>query len=302
MQEILVKAGCYIAIILLGIFLRRIGFFKAEDFTVLSKIVIRITLPAAIIASSVGREMDASMLSIVLLGLGGGVLYMILGWLFGRRGGKEQQAFDILNIPGYNIGTFAMPFTQNFLGSVGVITTSLFDVGNAFVCLGGAYGVASAVKEGKGFDIKRIVKALSRSVPFLVHVAVVTSNLVGLRWPEPVVSCAQIIGNGNAFLAMLMIGVGFQLKAEKSQLGRVFHILSIRYGLAALLALIYYFVLPFDLEIRQTLVILAFSPIGSAVPGFTAELKGDVGLSSAVNSFSIFFSIIIIVLLLLVML
>lgn len=302
MHEILVKAGCYIAIILLGIFLRRIGFFKAEDFSVLSRSVIRITLPAAIISSTVGKEIDPNMLSIVLLGLGGGVLYMILGWFLGRKGGREQQAFDILNIPGYNIGNFAMPFTQNFLGSVGVLTTSLFDMGNAFICLGGAYGVASAVKDGSGFDVKRIVKALSRSVPFLVYLLVIGSNLVGLKWPEPVLSCAQIIGNGNAFLAMLMIGVGFRLQAERSQLGRVAQILAVRYGLATVLALIYYFALPFDLEVRQALVILAFSPIGSAVPGFTEELKGDVGLSSAVNSFSIFFSIIIIVALLLVML
>ena len=60
--------------------------------------------------------------------------------------------------------------------------------------------------------------------------------------------------------------------------------------------------LPFSLEIRQALVILAFSPIGSAVPPFTAELKGDVGLSSAINSIAIVISIVIIVALLGVML
>ena len=49
-------------------------------------------------------------------------------------------------------------------------------------------------------------------------------------------------------------------------------------------------------------MILAFSPIGSAVPGFTAELKGDVGLSCSVNSLSILISIIVIVTLLVVML
>jgi predicted permease len=71
---------------------------------------------------------------------------------------------------------------------------------------------------------------------------------------------------------------------------------------AALLALGFYFLLPFELEVRQTLVILAFSPIGSAVPGFTAELKGDAGLSSAITSISILISIVIIVTLLVVML
>ena len=49
-------------------------------------------------------------------------------------------------------------------------------------------------------------------------------------------------------------------------------------------------------------MILAFSPIGSAVPVFTAELKSDVGLSSAINSVSILMSIAIIVALLVVML
>ena len=46
------------------------------------------------------------------------------------------------------------------------------------------------------------------------------------------------------------------------------------------------------------LVLLAFSPIGSAVPPFTAELKGDVGLSSAINSMAIVISIVINVILL----
>ena len=67
-------------------------------------------------------------------------------------------------------------------------------------------------------------------------------------------------------------------------------------------SLIFYFMLPFALEVRQALVILAFSPIGSAVPGFTEQLKGDVGLSSALNSFAMVISITITVALLLVML
>ena len=49
---------------------------------------------------------------------------------------------------------------------------------------------------------------------------------------------------------------------------------------------------------RQALVILAFSPIGSSIPAFTAELRGDVGLSSEINSLSILCSIVILVILL----
>lgn len=302
MLNILIKAGCYIAIIILGIFLRRIGFFKESDFSILSKIVIRVTLPAALIVNAATRAFSPELLILSLLGLGGGILYMAAGWLVSRHADKEQQAFDILNHAGYNIGVFVIPFTQSFLGATGVMIASIFDVGNAFICLGGAYGVASAVKDGKGFDIRQVLKALSVSVPFLVHIGTVLMNLLHIPFPAPVVECAGIIANANAFLAMLMIGVGFKLSLEKSKLSRIFRALLIRYSIAAVLALCYWFLLPFDRLIRLTLVILAVSPIGSAVPGFTGDLGGDVGLSCNITSLTILISIITIVTLLLCLL
>ena len=302
MQEILVKAGCYISIIILGYVLRRRGFFGPEAFGVLSKIVIKITLPAAIIASSAGKPIDVSMLALAALGFGGGILYMLLGFLLSRGRSRGEQAFHVLNLPGYNIGTFALPFTQEFLGPVGVLSTSLFDLGNAFICLGGAFGAARAVKEGGRPNFMRIVKAPFSSIPFLAHLCMVVLNLLHLNVPGPIVSFAGILGNANAFLAMLMIGVGFRLNGEKSQKSTIVRILSVRYAVGIALALLFYFTLPFELRVRQTLAILALSPIGSAVPVFTAELGEDEGLSSAINSIAIVISIVLIVTLLLVML
>ena len=300
MQEILVRAGCFVAVILLGYTLRRAGFFHADDFKVLSKIVIKITLPASIVYSFSGKQIDPSMLTIAALGLSGGLLYMAIAWLINRRAGKEQQAFEILNTSGYNIGNFTMPFVQSFLGPIGVITTSLYDTGNACICLGGAYSVASMVKDNKGFCGKRILKSLLKSVPFDCYMLMIMLNLAKITLPSPVVSFAGLIGNANAFMAMLMLGVGFKLSGDRKQIGRIIRMLSIRYGIAALIAISSFFLLPFDLEIRQALMILAFSPIASAAPAFTEEMKGDVGLASAVNSLSIVISVICIVALLLI--
>ena len=302
MQDILTRAGSFVAIILLGYFMKKIGVFKDEDFSVLSKVVIRVTLPAAIVTSFAGKQIDPALLSIVLLGMGGGIVYILIAFLINARSTKEKKAFEILNLPGYNIGNFTMPFVQSFLGPTGVIVTSLFDTGNAFVCLGGSFGVASMVKDGTRFSVKRIVKALSRSVPFVTYILMMLLNLIQISLPDPIINFAQIIANGNAFLAMFMIGVGFKLGGDRSQIGQIVRILAIRYSVATVLALLFWFVLPFSAEIRMPLVILAFSPIGSAVPPFTAELKGDVGLSSAINSMAIIISIVIIVALLGVML
>ena len=298
MQEILVKAGCYIAIILLGMGLRRIGFFKGSDFSVLSKIVIKITLPASVLANTAGMEIAPELLVLVGLGLGCAVIQVCTGWLMNRKNSKEQQAFEMLNLSGYNIGVFAMPFVGGFLGSTGVLTCSLFDGGSAVVTLGGAFGIASAVKDGVGFDAKRIVRALGTSVPFLTYLAVNLMNILRIPVPGPIVSCAGIIGGANAFLAMLMIGVGFQLNLDREKTGRAIRLLTVRYVLAAVMALVFWFLLPFDAEVRKTLVLLSFAPIPSSVPGFTAELKSDVGLSCTVNSLSIICSILFMVTLL----
>ncbi len=301
MLDIIMRAGCFVTIIIMGYILRKRKFLGEEAFDVLSKIVIKITLPAAIISSFAGKEIDFSLLSLALIGFGGDVLYMLLGYFLNCKRGKEQQAFDLLNLSGYNIGNFTLPFVQSFLGPVGVITTSLFDTGNAAICLGTSCGIAASVKNGQKFSVTKVLKAMAKSVAFDCYVIMILMQLFRIAIPRPIVSLAEIVGNANAFLAMFMIGVGFKLSGDLSQKKTIFRVLAIRYGVSIVLALGCYFMLPFPLEVRKTLTILLFSPISSAVPAFTKEIDGDVGLSSAINSISIVISIFCIVALLLIM-
>lgn len=292
MAEVLIKAFVFVAIILLGYTLRRVGFFKEEEFYTLSKIVLKITLPAAIVANFSQAEISPFMLLFSLLAFVSGVVLIAAGFFISGRKGGDERAFNILNVSGYNIGNFSMPFAQGFLGPVGVVTTSLFDTGNAVICLGGAYSVAKMAKGGRA-AVWPIVKTLARSIPFDAYVVMTVLCLLHIRLPLAVQSFAQTISGANAFLAMLMIGVGFKLSGTPRQLGQMAKILSVRYAISLGLALVFYFCLPFGLEYRRALFVLAFSPIASAAPAFTGELKGDVGLSSAVNSASIVISIVL---------
>lgn len=296
MGAVLARAACFIAIIILGYSLRKINFFHEDDFQVLSKIVLKITLPAAIVVNFSGMELSPSMLVISLLGFCCSGLYVVLALLINLRSSRERKSFEVINLTAYNIGNFTLPFVQNFLGSVGVVVTSLFDAGNAVICLGGAYSVATIVKgESGGISLKNILKPLLSSVPFDTYLIMTALCLLHLHLPETVVSFAGIISNANAFMAMLMIGVGFKLSGDREQMGAILRILLVRYGTAVALSLACYFLLPFPLEYRQTLAILTFAPIASAAPAFTATLKGDIGLSSAINSISIVISIFCIV-------
>ena len=55
MTDILTRAGAFVAIILLGYVLKRIGLFRESDFPVLSKLLMKVTFPAAILSSFAGR-------------------------------------------------------------------------------------------------------------------------------------------------------------------------------------------------------------------------------------------------------
>lgn len=302
MAEILTKAGCFVAIIILGWTLRRIGFFKEGDFRVLSKIVLRITLPASIVYSFSDKEIDPSMLLLSAFGLALGIGYIGIGYLISIGTNKEQKAFSILNISGYNIGNFTMPFAQGFLGPAGVVTTSLFDTGNAFICLGVSYSVAAMVQRGEKFSVAKILRDLCKSVPFVTYITMALLALLHVHLPSPVVDFSGLIGNANAPMAMLMLGVGFKISGDASQIHSIVKILLVRYVVAIAVALGCYFLLPAALETRQTLALLAFSPIASAAPAFTGELGGDSGLASAVNSLSIVISLVCIVAVLLLIL
>ena len=87
MAQVLMRAASFVAIIILGYVLKCRGFFKEEDFGILSKMTLKIALPAAIVANFSGASLNPSMLFLSLLGFGGGALFMILGAVIAKEGG-----------------------------------------------------------------------------------------------------------------------------------------------------------------------------------------------------------------------
>ena len=109
MADILIRAGCFIAIIALGYILKRIGVFKEDDFKILSKVIIKISLPAVIIVNFAGSEISLSMIPILFLGIGCGAVYMVIAVIKSIRKSREQAAFEVMNLSSYNIGNFTLP-------------------------------------------------------------------------------------------------------------------------------------------------------------------------------------------------
>ena len=280
MNDILYRAAAYLLIIALGVFLKKVGFFHEQDFRTLAKILLNITLPCAIIYSFSKVDFQISLLTVTVLSLFVGILMMFIAFFTSRMTGKKENIpFDILNLSGYNIGNFCLPFAQSFLEPLSLLGITLFDMGNAFYCNGGAKAVAevfknsihrmpgteTATKTQLKNSLKTMGRALSRSTPFLVYFGM---------------------------LIVLILGIPIH----------VIRILFTRYAVTISFAAIAFFYLPFPLQIRQALVLAFLSPIASACPAYTDALGEDYELSSTINSISMLISIGLITAALIVML
>lgn len=293
MAAVLTKAVAFVAMIIMGYLLKRAGFFQAKDFYLVSRIVIKITLPAAIVSNFSKITMDYSLLSMCVIGLLCNFVTIAAGYLMNASGSRETKAFAMLNMSGYNVGNFTMPFVQSFLSPVGFAATSLFDAGNSVMCTGMTYTLASMVIGGEEKpSLKKMAWKLFSSVPFDTYVIMTVLSILNWKLPAILISFADTAGGANAFLALLMLGIGFEFRMEKEKMNRILKILGMRYGIALIMAMGFYFLAPFGLEVRRTLAIVSLGPVASVAPAFTGALNGDIEMASAINSLSIVISIV----------
>lgn len=104
----------------------------------------------------------------------------------------------------------------------------MFDAGNNPVNSGGAYAVTTAVLNGERIRLGPIVKRMLHSVPFDTFLVLIVTGVVGLRFPAPVYSIAAMFGQANSFLAMLMIGIMFEIRVDRADLGDALRIIGMR--------------------------------------------------------------------------
>lgn len=295
MAQILIKASSILFMVSLGYFFKKRRLLSKENFSILSVIVMNITLPCVIITSLNGLAVDIRWFMVTLFCILANVVLVLVGFLAGKT--KTNKAFMMMNISGYNIGNFALPFVSSFFSGFGVLITCMFDAGNSVMCLGTTYGLANEVtNEHSKFRILPILKRLSRSIPTWTYVIMFAIALLKWELPTAVVDLTASIGQANLFLAMFMIGLALDLRVSPENRKMLWFTLVSRYVISAALSVLVY-LLPMLPEIKAVLIIILFSPVSSLTPIFTKELEGNVELSACVNSFSMILSMIFMTLL-----
>lgn len=298
MLVVLSKALAFVLIILIGYICKRRGFFSPTDYQVVSKIVLNITLPCAVINSFAHFEMDYSLIAAVFLGLFGNLFMLFVSLLLTRGDTPATKIFYIFSLAGYNVGCFTLPFAQAFLTPFAVVGLCMFDVGNSIMCTGMTYALtASCIGYADGrkdkFSMKNIAQKLLHSVPFVVYISMLLLSLAGVHFPKSVYTFTEIVGTGNPFLSMLMIGMMFEIKLDKQAIGYVKELFSVRYVISLLCAAAFLYLVPFKQEINYVIALALMAPCTIIGPIFVEKLGANVQLASLFNSLTIITSVIL---------
>ena len=176
----------------------------------------------------------------------------------------------------------------------------MFDVGNAIMCFGITFSIAMVISKGS-VNGKEILRTLFSSMPFVTYLVMILLCAAQIHLPQPVYTVAGMIGQANSFLAMLLIGILFEPKINRSERKDMAGVFLLRMALGIAFSLLIYHFLPIPLRYRQVLAIIVFSPILSVAPIYTERCGYNRAVAAVLNSLMLPFSMVVMTILLMLL-
>ena len=292
MSNVLTQTIVYVILLFAGYGFKKAGIFKVEDTDFLKKVILYLTMPAMAVNGLKDLELQPSFLWCFLVGFGTSTILMLVGMAVTRRKSPEERVMYLFNFNTYNIGNFAIPFLTGLISTEGFAALCLFDIGVAIYLYGIDYSLAEAVKGGKGsFSLKFLLKKIFTSPITDMYLLMLLLAALHLRLPDSILKLASVMGNANAFLAMLSIGILFELNLEKKNLWDMVKFFVLRYGTILLIMAGVILFIPFSQDIRQAICVLLMAPVASIAPLLTMNAGGDGAKAAQINSVSILIGI-----------
>ncbi|KAA8819150.1 permease [Bifidobacterium rousetti] len=303
-----------LTVILIGYALKRIGLFGPDNYKVLQKVVLNITLPAAIVSSFATGRHDLGLLWISAFGLICATIPLVTMFVVSRRMPVARRAFLMLNGAGFNVGNFTLPILTTFIGPAAALPAIMFDVGNSIMMSAGNYVTTAALlnidssrplaaqvgsdpratvvpratprsgdpdarRLARRAFARTIVRNFVTSVPFDVYMVMTVLMIAGVKPPMPVADFLAPISGGNTLCSMLMIGMMMDLPGSRRDVADALMILVCRFGFGLLFAFAAWHLLPFDAMTRKAVVFICFAPAGIFSAIFTDKVLGNARLS-----------------------
>lgn len=293
MIDVVMRAVSLVLVVALGYMFKRVGWARAADFPMFTRLVIYVTLPCALATSFNEFEIMPQLLMLAVLGFGAAFSLCVIGWLMERRNGPSDRAFGLLNVTSFNVGAFATPYLAMIIGPHAIVYASIFDVGGAMSAAGIGYGwaMSTAHTETRTTPVTFAAHMLKSPV-LMIYLFLVVFRLMGLRFPDPIIVVTSTIGSANTFLAMFMVGIGVEIRLHRSKYAKALKYLTVRYAAVTLIGVALWFSLPFEQEIRVIMCVILAAPLAAMTSAFTYQARSDVELSTFITSASVLVAIV----------
>ncbi len=225
------KMISYFLIIALGFFLKSVGFLSEKDGSLFSKLIINVTLPLVIIEAITSVRLQVSLLFLTILGATAASLILVSGIFFFSKMDLPKRSYASLSLTlcGLNLAIFAYPFADAMWSSKGLTYMAMVDIGNALVIYTLGYSLALKYSN-EGFSYSTMLKKLLTFPPLIAFSFALFLNFSSLSLPNFVHEIMKPIGNANAFLSMITIGVYLSFSKLSGELKHLMEALSVKYA------------------------------------------------------------------------
>lgn len=150
--------------------------------------------------------------------------------------------------------------------------------------------VGQKTDQKTGQQWKGILKKFVTSVPFDTYMLMLLMTALNIPVPDLIAGITAPVGAANPYLAML-VGMMYEPPKDASYMKDTIVVLVRRLVFSVIFGLLLFYCTPFSLEVRRTLVVVAFSPVSTLAPIYTEKCHGDGALSSFANAISIVFAL-----------
>lgn len=274
----------FMLFILTGYVARRLGLANERAMGIISFIILDITLPCTVIKGLNGFHLDVSWLALLAVGFVFNLLFLGIGRVAAGKSDLKMRGFTMLNMTGFNIGMFAMPFLQTFCTPAVFGMICLCDVGNAIMTMGGNYALAARASRTPGMDARTMARIVLTCLGFHCYIVMLTLSVLHISLPETLMTGIGAVARFNPFMCMFMIGLGLRFRLGEGALRLVARLLAIRYACAALLC-IPLFLLPLgEKSIVVATCIYLVSPVSGLNPLYTFKMAPEFFKDASMNS------------------
>ncbi|MBY0147044.1 AEC family transporter [Neobacillus niacini] len=263
-----------ILIIAFGYLLKRVNILQEKDGEVISKIIFKITLPALVLVTFDSVKIETSLFLLPVIVLVFGIVSAILGLLFYKNEERELKGSLMMLSSGFNVGLFAFPLVYAIWGMDGLTYFSMFDVGASFIVFGISYILGSYFsEEGLNLNPIEILKKLGKSIPLMTYMIASILNFCHVKLPDLIINLATTISGANIPLSLLLLGLFLNFKFDKQFIKPMVKFLTFRYGLGLSVGLVLYYLLPYDIMLRTTILIGLLLPVPASALTYAVEFK-----------------------------